>query len=547
MIRHYRVLATTVLAALAAACSSGDGANIEQSNARIAGGAPATEYGEAVRLSSPTGMFCSGTLIAPRVVLTAGHCVRLPVSWDVTAPYAGGQRAHVINSATLYPGNNPDGSDNLNANDVGLMALDVPISVATYAVPSRVAIANNSAVVNVGTSQAGQSQTDPLRGPPIAVTTSSNETFYSANGQIIQPGDSGGPTYIPNTHIVVAVNAAAGGNFEALSRVDLVVPWIYQQMQAWGLPYAAPAVQTAFQANTGSLWADGNLGAANFGLGMMPGTSPSVTALAGGGYQIAFQANTGSLWTAGSLGTRDLQAGMMAGTSPSITALPDGGYEIAFQANTGSLWTTGTTGSQDWQMGMMAGTSPSIGFVPQKGVIVAFQANTRQLWLVGPGADYPGSTYEPMAPGTSPSVSATLDGNYVVAINYGAGSLATLQVARGTYYPDGHTEFTGGFRNWGLGLMAGTSPSVTGLQTGGFQVAFQANTGSLWTVGDAGSQDLGAGMMRISSPAILPVFTGGYEIAFQANTGSLWMLGATANGDMQLGMAGGTSPVRIER
>ena len=34
-------------------------------------------------------------------------------------------------------------------------------------------------------------------------------------------------------------------------------------------------------------------------------------------------------------------------------------------------------------------------------------------------------------------------------------------------------------------MMTGTSPAITGAAGGGYEVAFQANTGNLWTVGSA--------------------------------------------------------------
>jgi hypothetical protein len=43
-------------------------------------------------------------------------------------------------------------------------------------------------------------------------------------------------------------------------------------------------------------------------------------------------------------------------------------------------------------------------------------------------------------------------------------------------------------------MMAGTSPSIAALSGGGFEVAFQDNTGSLWTVGNAGNADWKLGM-----------------------------------------------------
>lgn len=52
-----------------------------------------------------------------------------------------------------------------------------------------------------------------------------------------------------------------------------------------------------------------------------------------------------------------------------------------------------------------------------------------------------------------------------------------------------------------LKMMAGTSPAITSLG-GGYEVAFQANTGSLWTVGTDSHGAWNLGMMAGTSPAI---------------------------------------------
>lgn len=81
-------------------------------------------------------------------------------------------------------------------------------------------------------------------------------------------------------------------------------------------PQPQPHFGFAFQANTGNLWNDGT----DLGLGMMPGTSPSVTGLSGSEFEVAFQANTGNLWTVGDAYNSDRGLGMMSGTSPAIAS-----------------------------------------------------------------------------------------------------------------------------------------------------------------------------------------------------------------------------------
>jgi N-acetylmuramoyl-L-alanine amidase len=104
-------------------------------------------------------------------------------------------------------------------------------------------------------------------------------------------------------------------------------------------------------------------------------TSPTITALAGGGFEMAFQANTGELWTVGSAGNRNWGLGMRAQTSPTITALAGRGFEIALQASSGQLWTGGNgsaNGGQAWLLGLMAASSPSMSAAgPLAGKVIA--------------------------------------------------------------------------------------------------------------------------------------------------------------------------------
>ena len=95
--------------------------------------------------------------------------------------------------------------------------------------------------------------------------------------------------------------------------------------------------------------------------------------------------------------------------------------------------------------------------------------------------------------------------------------------------------------NIGMGMMAGTSPSVAPLSGIGsnHEIAFQANTSNLWTTGAFGQGPTPYGLAAGTSPSI-----GGSELAFQADGGYLWIIGsnATGGGDTGLGMMAGTSP-----
>jgi L,D-peptidoglycan transpeptidase YkuD (ErfK/YbiS/YcfS/YnhG family) len=287
--------------------------------------------------------------------------------------------------------------------------------------------------------------------------------------------------------------------------------------------------QAAFQGSNGDLWTAGTSGKGDAGYGMKTGTSPAITALAGGGFEVAFQANNGDLWTAGSMGSGDSGYGMWPGTSPAITALAGGGFEVAFEANTAHLWTAGSSGSGDSGYGMFVGSSPAITALAGHGFEVAFEANNADLWTAGSSGS--GDAGYGMFGSTSPAITALGGSGFEVAFQANTGNLWHAGSA--------------GSGDLGLGMMANTSPSIAAMPGAGAEIAFQANTGDLWTAGPAPSGDLGLGMMHQTSPSVAALPGAGLEVAFQANTGSLWIAGAAGTGDLGAAMAPGTGPAII--
>jgi len=94
--------------------------------------------------------------------------------------------------------------------------------------------------------------------------------------------------------------------------------------------------------------------------GIMPGTSPSITVVRGGGCQVAFHSTTGRLITVGAAGTSLPNIALKAGTSPSITTLASGKYDVAYQAATGEVQSYGAGGDYNWGWAMRPGTSPAV-------------------------------------------------------------------------------------------------------------------------------------------------------------------------------------------
>jgi hypothetical protein len=256
-----------LLFALTAACSalpaSEEGQATDDISSPIIGGSLATSYQEAalvtaIRAGVP--YECSGAVIAPRVVLTAGHCVAGMDAWTVTAPFVSSRKVPGTGETFDYI---DDGTHNVHPgqHDIGLVYLDEPIMLDQYPVLPDQPLPDGSTVVNIGRILDGKlSSTALFVSAPLTVASAAPQGFpfdYVAR-QLIEPGDSGGPDVVPGTspHLIVAVNSGAGGA-EALARVDLVKSWIDKRIAAHsglgGLASAPPAAPPRVQTCLGVL------------------------------------------------------------------------------------------------------------------------------------------------------------------------------------------------------------------------------------------------------------------------------------------------------
>lgn len=194
--------------------------------APIIGGTKATGYPEAA-LIDMNGSACSGALISPKVVLTAGHCVGGFSSFSVTLPFAGGQKAS--GTGKIYDYNNNSQYVDPNTHDVGVIVLSKALSIDKFPLVANKGVPNGTKVQNIGRINNGSfSNTALFISQPLSVNDAKSYGFpfdYIAS-EVIQPGDSGGPVVVANTHNIVAVNSGAGGGTQVLARVDLLASWI---------------------------------------------------------------------------------------------------------------------------------------------------------------------------------------------------------------------------------------------------------------------------------------------------------------------------------
>jgi len=227
----------------------------------VGGGAPSSDgvARSVVTIVGSRGNFCTGSLIAPRIVLTAAHCVQPGAEYRIVDNSSGQPALQTIRSVAIHPGFKMDAMLAHRATaDVALLQLDAAAKAkapATLGMPNiPIAVGGRFTIAGIGVAVRGDGKSGGTIRVADLVASGKPGTLQirlvdpvgqgTRDGLGACTGDSGAPVFEdkPNGPAIVGVvswstgpNGSAGcGGMTGVTPLTLYRDWLLQTARQWG-------------------------------------------------------------------------------------------------------------------------------------------------------------------------------------------------------------------------------------------------------------------------------------------------------------------------
>jgi len=235
--------------------------SVSPAQAIVGGGAPANEgiARAVVTIVGSRGNFCTGAVIAPRVVLTAAHCVQPGAEYRIVDYSTGAPALQNVKAVAIHPGFRMEAMASHRATaDVALLQLEQPAKgrvPATLGMPTiPIAVGGRFTIAGIGVTVRGDGKSGGTIRVAGLVASGQPGTLQirlvdpvaqgTRDGLGACTGDSGAPAFEdkPAGPVIVGVvswstgpNGSAGcGGITGVTPLTLYRDWLLQTARQWG-------------------------------------------------------------------------------------------------------------------------------------------------------------------------------------------------------------------------------------------------------------------------------------------------------------------------